>query len=948
MFLPDKELKKAFKIEAQKNPQKYYPFDALKNLGFDRKQCNNCNTFFWTTSAKKERCDDPQCSGGYRFIGNSPAKNKMDYIEVWKKFSAHFKKLGYTPVKRYPVVARWNPTAEFTLASIAAFQPFVVSGEVKPPANPLVIPQLCLRFNDIDNIGLTGAHFCLFCMMGQHAFVEPKKYDMNLYLEHIHKWITKGIGIPNNELTYHEDAWAGGGNFGSSMEFFSRGLEIGNQVYMQFDQSQAGEWNDLKTKVLDMGSGQERTAWFTNATSNAYEITFPTVCARMRKISGIKLDEKLMQRFLPYASYLNVDEVDDIHKTWEFVANKVGMDAKQLRQTVEPLSAVYSVGEHSRALLVAFNDSALPSNVGGGNNLRYILRRALDFIEEYGWKLDFFDLFELHAKYLKPIYPELTENLEDIHETIEIEKKKYMDTRDKAKKMVAALKASDLTENKLIELYDSHGISPQMVKNALPQVKIPDNFSALVAERHEKVVREAQTSKETQIPIPENVPETKILYYGDWKVTDFKAKIVALGESRGSGNNSTIKWVVLNETAFYPTSGGQLHDTGIMENDGKKTKIVDAFKQGKYIVHVVEDLGNTKIGDVIHIKADFERRKILMQHHTATHIINGLARKLFGNHVWQNSAEKTPEKGRIDVTHYDIPSDVIIKKLEKMANDAIKKDIKVNKIIVPKNEAEKKWGMALYQGGVAPGAYLRVVEIPTVDVQACGGTHANHTSDVEGIKITSVKKIQDNVIRFEYVAGDRLKEVQKETTNELEEIRKMVGNSVTITPELVKASAGIFSVQPEVLAKTLKRFIEETNIQKKELGSFSKELGEDHKPTKSATAKDLFDYSQKLFILWKDQRRQLESLKEKLAKNKSAEIKNGFSGKVSFDMKTMLEIASKLEKVFLVNAEGFFVIKGNDEKFMSLLKLGAKGGGKDTKQGMIPTNKMDEALNSSN
>src|SRR3989338_2403920 len=219
------------------------------------------------------------------------------------------------------------------------------------------------------------------------------------------------------------------------MEFFSRGLEIGNQVYMQYEQAQDGQWKDLKTKVLDMGSGQERTSWFTHGTSNAYEITFPTVCDKLRKVSGIKLDEKLMQKFLPYASYLNVDEAEDIDKTWKFVANKVGLDVKQLREKIEPLSAVYSIGEHSRALLIALNDSALPSNVGGSSNLRYILRRSLDFMQKYQWNIDFFDLFELHAKYLKPLYPELMENLEDIHETIEIEKQKYNETRQKAMKL---------------------------------------------------------------------------------------------------------------------------------------------------------------------------------------------------------------------------------------------------------------------------------------------------------------------------------------------------------------------------------------------------------------------------------------------------------------------------------------------------------------------------------
>ena len=183
---------------------------------------------------KQEVCGDPSCSGGFRFINNSPAKNKLDYIEVWKKFSKIHQDLGYTPIKRYPTVARWNPTTYYTIASIAAFQPFVVSGEVEPPANPLVIPQLCLRFNDIDNVGLTGAHFSNFSMMGQHCFVKPKDYDTNKYLQDHLTWLNKGMGISNNDLTIHEDAWIGGGNLGNSLEFFSKGLEISNLDYMQY------------------------------------------------------------------------------------------------------------------------------------------------------------------------------------------------------------------------------------------------------------------------------------------------------------------------------------------------------------------------------------------------------------------------------------------------------------------------------------------------------------------------------------------------------------------------------------------------------------------------------------------------------------------------------------------------------------------------------------------
>src|SRR3989338_3001193 len=111
----DKEMKKEFKVIAQKDHSKYYPVKTLNELGFKRKQCSKCKTFFWSTT-NRVICDDPQCSGPFRFIGNTPAKYKLDYIESWRKFAKIFKKLGYTEIKRYPSVSRWNPTTDYTIA----------------------------------------------------------------------------------------------------------------------------------------------------------------------------------------------------------------------------------------------------------------------------------------------------------------------------------------------------------------------------------------------------------------------------------------------------------------------------------------------------------------------------------------------------------------------------------------------------------------------------------------------------------------------------------------------------------------------------------------------------------------------------------------------------------------------------------------------------------------
>ena len=347
-MLNTKQLKQKYRQIFQLNFEKYYPVDFIKSKGFSRNKCKFCSKYFWNINKNRNFCGDSTCEGGYSFIGNSPAKNKLTYTEVWETFSSRMKKQGYVSIKRYPTNALWRDDIYFVEASIDDFIPFVVSGEVKPPANPLVVPQLCLRFNDIDNIGITGAHYALFSMIGQHAFVTPKEYNMNLYLENLFYWFENDLGLLSKDITLHEDVWAGSNKFGPCIEIFSRGLELANQVYMQFEQTESG-YKDLNIKVLDMGMGQERISWFSQGSPLSYDTTFPKVMKTLYEISGLKTDEKLMAKFIPYAGYLNVDEVEDLDKAWKEVANNVGIDVEELKKKILPLSALYSIAEHTRA-----------------------------------------------------------------------------------------------------------------------------------------------------------------------------------------------------------------------------------------------------------------------------------------------------------------------------------------------------------------------------------------------------------------------------------------------------------------------------------------------------------------------------------------------------------------------------------------------------------------------
>jgi len=827
----DKQIKKEFKLEASKNPDKYYAVGHLKKEGYQRRKCK-CGIYYWTVIKNQKHCGDPACSGGYRFIGNTPAKEELDYIQLWKRFAAIFKKLGYTEIKRYPVVARWRDDQYWVGASIYDFQPHVVTGAVEPPANPLVVPQFCLRFNDIDNVGITGSHYTGFIMIGQHMFVPKEEWDQNKVFSDIHTWLKEGLGLPNKEITFHEDAWAGGGNFGPCMEYFSRGLELGNQVYMLYEQTPSGR-KGLPLKVLDMGMGHERNAWFTKGTSTSYETTFPTVAKKLYKITGIQPEGNLMKKFLPYSSYLNIDEVEDINKTWKFVAKKINIDVKELKQKILPLSALYSIADHARTALFAISDGALPNNVGGGYNLRVILRRAMDLIDKYKWKVSLAEVAEWHASYLKPLFPELSENLDSVKTILDVEKHKYKETKRKSKQLIVNLlkKDSDIPEKKFIELYVSQGISPEMIsEQANKKITIPNDFYTKVSELQKETVIVKEKKKELDL---KDIPETEIMYYKDFAMIEFSTSVLKV-----IGNK-----VILNKSAFYPTSGGQLNDIGTLD----KVNVVDVYKQGGHIVHVLDSKPKFKKNDVVKGKIDFKRRLQLAQHHTSTHIINGSAKKVLGNHVWQAGAHKDINKARLDITHYESLSDDQVRKIENYANKIIERNLPVYSTIFPKNIAEKKYGFTLYQGGAIPGKTLRVVEIKGFDVEACSGTHLHLTGEAKLIKILKTSKIQDGMVRIEFTAGEAAaKEINRETdilqdaakildckinqvpgrAKELFQKWKKVVKKKRIDskddfkltskeetkdtePIILKNTALILKTQPEHINKTLNRFVKE-------------------------------------------------------------------------------------------------------------------------------------------
>jgi alanyl-tRNA synthetase len=250
---------------------------------------------------------------------------------------------------------------------------------------------------------------------------------------------------------------------------------------------------------------------------------------------------------------------------------------------------------------------------------------------------------------------------------------------------------------------------------------------------------------------------------------------------------------------------------------------------------------------------DFAQRKQLTQHHTGAHVVNLACQKILGRHVWQAGAAKTLEKARLDITHYEQISEKQMKEIENYCNKIIKDSFPVKKELLPREIAEEKYGMRIYQGGFVPGRELRIVSIADLDHEACGGTHVNNTIEIENIKILNTSRIQDGVIRINYTCGNASKQTASDSTALIEQLAKLLGVKKNAVParaaelfakwkkakksaksgekidtilsetkelnlsddDLVKETAKIFSTQPEHIVKTARRFLEEIESAKK-------------------------------------------------------------------------------------------------------------------------------------
>jgi alanyl-tRNA synthetase len=723
-----------------------FDLSFFKDNGFHRQICPKCGRAFWSQGIHPS-CGESPCEE-YSFIGNSPIKRPYTNHEMREEYLNFFEENGHGRVRRYPIVARWRDDVFFTQASIYDFQPWVLNGVIEPPANPLTISQTCVRFNDIDNVGRTGRHYTFFEMLAHHAFNKPGKeiYFKDRTVELCHRFITERLGVDPKKIRYVEEWWEGGGNSGPCVEVILEGVELATLVFMMYRESPEGRV-PMDMTVVDTGYGLERFTWISQGTPSAYEAVFGPVVRDLKTQLGIKTDDQIMAEYSRVAGMLNMKTAADVRKLREQTAQRLGISYEELLATIEPMENIYVICDHARALAFMLNDGVVPSNVREGYFARMLVRRALRAMRHLQMPRTLADIVGQQIDYFAPHFPELVENRDDIMDLVQVEEKRYYETLERGRsivqKMTQQLKGKPITTEKLIELYDSHGLNPEIVQeySDVP-VEIPDAFYQMVARKHEEEETAAR-GEEDECPrceeFPDDMPETVLGYYEDPEVMSFQAKVVAIVNDG----------IVLDRTYFYPEGGGQEADYGIMED----RNVVDVQKVRNTVLHFLDDIKGIEVGQTVTCSINETRRRQLMRHHTAAHIINGTARRMLGNHVWQSGAHKSVDEARLDITHYENLTDEQREELERRCNEVVLEDHPVEIAFMPRDEAEAKFGFRLYQGGVVPGRIIRVVNTVGVDVEACGGLHCDRTSRVGPIRILRTKRIQDGVVRIEYSAG---------------------------------------------------------------------------------------------------------------------------------------------------------------------------------------------------
>mgnify|MGYP002510856170 FL=1 len=704
--------------------------------------------------------------------------------ELRRMFLEFFESKEHLSMKSFSLVPHNDNSLLIINSGMAPLKPYFTGQEI-PPRRRVTTCQKCVRTGDIENVGKTARHLTFFEMLGNFSFgdyfkrealtwswefltkvvgLDPERLYPSIYCEDEEAydiWVNE-IGVPAEKITrFYRDPetgecdnfWEhGAGPCGPCSEiYYDRGIKYGcgrpdckvgcdcdrfmevwNNVFTQFDGDGKGNYEELAQKNIDTGMGLERLAVVVQDVDTVFDIN--TMKAIRDKICGTA------------GVAYGTDEQKDI--------------------------SIRLITDHIRSATFMISDGIMPTNEGRGYVLRRIIRRAARHGRMLGIQGTFMaDFAKTVIDECKDGYPELDEKKDFIFKVLTQEEEKFNRTIDQGlailsdmeDKMQAAGEKVLSGEN-VFKLYDTYGFPVDLTCEILEEKGFSidqDGFNAAMEEQRTKArkARKETNYMGADATVYESIDPaitTVFVGYDKLETTSKVSVLTTESELVEAISDGEIGTIIVDETPFYATMGGQQGDKGVIITASGEFAVEDTVKLlGGKVGHIGRmTRGMIKVGDEVALRVDKALRAKICKNHSATHLLQKALREVLGTHVQQKGSYQDAERTRFDFSHFEAMTADELAAVEKMVNEKIAEGIAVDTQVMTMDEAKNTGAMALFDEKY--GETVRVVSMGAFSKEFCGGTHVNNTGDITTFKIVSESGIAAGVRRIEALTGDNV------------------------------------------------------------------------------------------------------------------------------------------------------------------------------------------------
>ncbi len=714
--------------------------------------------------------------------------------QIRQQFLDFFNSKGHEIVASSSLVPGNDPTLLFTNAGMVQFKD-VFLGQDQRGYTTATSSQRCVRaggkHNDLENVGYTARHHTFFEMLGNFSFGDYfKREAINYAWEFLTEvcqlpadklWVTvyadddeaakiwleemgisearftrigdKPGGKPNEsdnfwsmgdtgpcgpctEIFYDHGEHIFGGPPGSPDEDGDRYIEIWNLVFMQFNRDKSGKMNPLPKPSVDTGMGLERLAAILQNGHSNYDIDlFQALIAAASKETGFK-------------------------------------DLKD--------SSLKVIADHIRSCSFLIVDGVLPSNEGRGYVLRRIIRRALRHGHKLGQNgLFFHKLVQPLVEQMGEAYPELAKAKSDIEKALKLEEQRFAETLDHGMKVleegISDIKDGQIPGEMVFKLYDTFGFPVDLTADIARERELTldmDGYEKAMEAQRDR----ARSASKFGMDYNDAIDTNAVTDFTGYEHMQDQSKIEALfkgGESVDSVSTGDEAVVILTQTPFYAESGGQVGDTGLLQNADSSFEVMDTQKQGKAFIHIGSvSKGELKVGDSLSAEIDAPRRDATIRNHSATHLMHAVLRGLLGEHVQQKGSLVNSERLRFDFSHNESVKPEQLAEIERIVNQQIRSNVRTESAEMAIADAKAKGAMALF--GEKYGDEVRVVSMGDFSIELCGGVHVKRSGDIGAFKIVAETGIASGVRRIEALTGVAAIEYANQQSNKINKISSLL------------------------------------------------------------------------------------------------------------------------------------------------------------------------------